>query len=69
MEEVEEEKEESLEELEAQWQEIAGEEIEIPVKPYKKDIRIELFGVAWTPYHQVEGADGSFELPGFAQEI
>ena len=68
LEDLEEEREESLEELKAQWQEIAGETIEIPVKPYKKDIRVELFGVAWVPYHQVEEEGGSFELPGFAQE-
>ena len=68
LEDLEEDKEESLEELQAQWQEIAGETIEIPIKPYKKDIRIELFGVAWVPYHQVVGDDGPFELPGFSQE-
>jgi hypothetical protein len=68
LEDLEEEMKESLEDLKEQWQEIAGETIDIPVKPYKKDIRVELFGVAWVPYHQVEGDDGSFELPGFAQE-
>jgi DNA repair exonuclease SbcCD ATPase subunit len=68
LEELEEEKKESLEDLKYQWQEISGEIIDIPVKPYKKDIRVELFGVAWVPYHQVEGDDGSFELPGFAQK-
>ena len=41
---------------------------EITVNPYKKDILVEIFGVAWMPFHLVEVAGQIVELPGFAAE-
>jgi hypothetical protein len=37
----------------------------ITVRPYKKDILVDLFGVAWMPYHIVDAEARLFELPGF----
>jgi hypothetical protein len=57
--------ENAIDDIEDRWGEIAGEVDEIPISPYKKDVLIDLFGVAWMPYHLVE-VEGRFEeLPGF----
>jgi DNA repair exonuclease SbcCD ATPase subunit len=59
---------EAIKEVQAKWAEIADDMEEIPVHPYKKDILIDLFGVAWFPYHLVEVDDRAIELPGFGNE-
>jgi hypothetical protein len=59
------EMDEAMDELEEKWGEIASTIDEIPVNPYKKDILVELFGVAWMPYHLVEVAGHMLELPGY----
>ena len=55
----------SLEDLQLEWEEVAADTTEIPVKPYKKDIRIESFGVAWFPYHLLQKDQDFVELAGF----
>ncbi|WP_457631294.1 helicase HerA domain-containing protein [Oceanithermus sp.] len=40
-------------EIEDRWEELAGEVEQIPVTPYKKDVALEYFGVAWVPYYVV----------------
>ena len=60
------EMEEAIDELEAKWAEVARQVTEITVNPYKKDILVEIFGVAWMPFHLVEVAGQIVELPGFA---
>jgi hypothetical protein len=66
--ELEVEMKEALDELEAKWAEIAADITEIPVTPYKKDINVELFGVAWMPYHLVEDGGRFEEFTGFRIE-
>jgi hypothetical protein len=60
-----EEEEEELEELAAEWEEAAENVTEIPVKPYKKDINLTIFGLAWFPYHIVDEAGKTTTMPGF----
>jgi hypothetical protein len=60
-----EEQAESIAEIEAKWAEIAADVTEIPVTPYKKDVSVTLFGVAWFPYHLVDLDGRVLELPGF----
>ena len=55
----------AVDEVEDKWEEIATEIEEIPVAPYKKDILIDVYGVAWMPFHVVEDGDRIIELPGF----
>lgn len=62
---LEQEKNDALEDLQNKWIEIADDVIEIPVSPYKKDIRVDLFGIAWTPYYIVHHADKLSELPAY----
>jgi t-SNARE complex subunit (syntaxin) len=57
----------AIEEVQARWAEIADDMDEIAVHPYKKDILVELFGVAWFPYHLVDGDGRTLELPGFSR--
>ena len=55
-----------IDEVEDKWAAAAGEIDEILVNPLKKDILVELFGVAWMPYHIVEVKGQTIELPGFS---
>jgi hypothetical protein len=68
IEELKEEEERSLEEIAARWEEAANEITEIPVSPYKKDVNVVLFGVAWFPYHIVETEVKMIELPGYKEQ-
>ncbi len=54
-----------LDEIEARWAEIAAEVTELPVAPYKKDIDVDLFGVAWVPHYLVQVEDGFEEFAGY----
>jgi hypothetical protein len=51
-----------------QWGEVANQITEIPVAPQKKDILLDLFGVAWMPYHLVKIGEQIMELRGFSPE-
>jgi hypothetical protein len=57
---------EAIDELEEKWARVAANIEEIPVNPYKKDILVEIFGVAWMPVHLVEVGGKIVELPGFS---
>ena len=56
----------ALEEVNDKWGNIASEIDEITVRPYKKDVLIDLFGVAWAPFHLVQIGDQIVELRGYA---
>jgi hypothetical protein len=49
------------------WADIADAVDEIAVTPFKKDILVDLFGVAWFPYYLVADGDRQYELPGFGR--
>ncbi len=65
--ELQQEKEHALEEVNQKWREIADDMVEIPITPYKKDILIDLFGVAWMPFHALQVEGEVLELPGFGE--
>jgi hypothetical protein len=65
---LEKEKAQAIEEVEQRWGEIASQIDEITVAPLKKDVSIELFGVAWFPYHLIQTGDQLRELPGFGAD-
>jgi len=54
-----------LDELEDRWEDIAARVGEVKLTPYKKDIHIELFGVAWMPFWQVEQGGEILSIPGY----
>jgi hypothetical protein len=64
---LERDKHEALREVSSRWDEIAQEIDEIRVTPYKKDIYVDLFGIAWFPYHVVKTGDSVLEIPGFGE--
>lgn len=54
------------EEIEERWHTIAGQVETTLVMPYKKNIRVELFGIAWIPCWRVQIGQGEQYLPGFS---
>jgi hypothetical protein len=56
-----------VEEVEERWAEAASEIEEAVFKPFKKDIYMEMFGIAWFPYWQVQAGEEAFELPGHTE--
>jgi len=66
--ELEAEKARALQEVNDRWGEIANQVDELTVAPLKKDILLDLFGVAWMPYYVVKAGEEALELPGFRAE-
>ncbi len=60
------EQEEALKEVNERWEEIASQMTEIVVTPYKKDIQVELYGVAWLPYYLAQIGGQILELEGYS---
>ncbi|MCK4489191.1 MAG: hypothetical protein KAU23_02970, partial [Anaerolineales bacterium] len=67
IEDLEKERLEELRDVEEKWQEILEEVTEIPVTPYKKDIMVELFGVAWFPYYSYQDQGKQIELAAYTE--
>jgi hypothetical protein len=65
--ELEKEKADALEEINQRWSDLANRITEIPITAMKKDVLLDLFGVAWMPYHQVKAGDDEYELPGYGE--
>jgi hypothetical protein len=61
------EKEEKIADIRAKWAEIEGASSEIAVTPYKKDILVDLFGIAWFPYHVVDRGGRAMEIPAYGK--
>jgi hypothetical protein len=57
-----------IEALEKDWQDQEKHLESIAVTPYKKDIHIELFGIAWRPYHILKLKDQVIELGAYYKE-
>lgn len=56
---------EELDEINDRWADAASEIEETVIAPFKKNIYLELFGVAWYPYWRVEDDKGAVELSGY----
>jgi hypothetical protein len=56
----------AIQEVNDRWGQIANRVEEISVTPYKKDVRLDLFGVGWYPFHRLQAGDQAIELPGFS---
>jgi hypothetical protein len=64
---LEKEKAQALEEVNEKWSDIVDDVVEISVNPFKKDILVDLFGVAWLPYYVVQVGNEVIELPGYGE--
>ena len=56
----------ALAEVDEKWRAILESDSEIPVTPYKKDILMDLFGVAWLPYYLYDDGGKQVELAAYA---
>lgn len=65
--ELEKEKAEALNEVNRKWSDIVEDVSEIKITPLKKDVLVDLFGVAWFPYYLVQEGDEVYELPGYGK--
>ena len=63
---LERERQDTLRNVEEKWQEILDGDTEIPITPYKKDILLEVFGVAWFPYYLYEDQGREIELAAYS---
>jgi hypothetical protein len=66
--ELQKEKDQSLAEINQRWGEAVTQNREIAVPAMKKDVLLELFGVAWFPYYVVKSGEDVIELAGYSHE-
>jgi hypothetical protein len=66
--EIEEELVEELEEIQERWGEAAAKIEETVITPYKKNIHLELFGVAWIPNWRLEIGAEALEVIGYGSD-
>jgi hypothetical protein len=59
------ERQKALEAASGQWGDVVNAITEIPILPKKTDIYVNLFGVAWMPYYQVQSGTGMVEIAAF----
>ncbi|MBI4732267.1 MAG: hypothetical protein HY781_09125, partial [Chloroflexi bacterium] len=62
---LEEARQQALEEAGGQWGDVVNQITDVPVLPKKTDIYVNLFGVAWMPYYQVGSGGQVVEIPAF----
>ncbi|HEX9027931.1 MAG TPA: hypothetical protein VF823_02075, partial [Anaerolineales bacterium] len=63
--ELEQEMAQALNEINTRWGELANQVSDIPITPLKKDVLLDLFGVAWLPHHLIQVGNERIELPGY----
>jgi len=66
--ELEQEKSQNLAEINKRWGDAVTQTSTISVPAMKKDVLLELFGVAWFPYHVVKSGEETMELEGYGSE-
>ncbi len=66
--EIEQEKAQALDEIKNRWEDIASQVSEIPVAALKKDVLLDMFGIAWMPYHVIKVGQEVMELPGYGSQ-
>jgi hypothetical protein len=64
---LEKERDEALAEIERRWEATSGQISEISIAPLKKDILLELYGVAWMPFYLVQTAGALEEVPAYGR--
>jgi len=52
-------------EINSKWGDVVNDSTEITVNPKKTDVFVNLFGVAWMPYYNVQAGGAVIELPAF----
>jgi hypothetical protein len=65
---LEKDKAQAIADADNRWGDIASKDEEITLAALKKDVNVELFGVAWFPYFLVEVGGAQREIPAFGAE-
>lgn len=65
---MEKEKAQAIAEVDKRWGDIASQSDEITIPALKKDVNVELFGVAWFPYYIVQVGSQPGEIPAYGAE-
>ncbi|NMC53010.1 MAG: ATP-binding protein [Chloroflexi bacterium] len=60
--------EEAKVEVQAKWTELVDDITEVPVSPMKKDIFLDLYGIAWLPHYLIQDGERVLEVPAFKAE-
>jgi sugar-specific transcriptional regulator TrmB len=68
LEELHAERDRAIQEIKDRWGDVVNDVEEVTITPLKKNIYLELFGVAWMPYYLVDSGGEIVELPAFGQE-
>lgn len=61
-------RDEALQQAQEQWAEKVNDLVEVPINPQKKDIYLELFGIAWMPFYVARMGEKLLELPAYRAE-
>ena len=62
---IEKRREELVTEINSKWGNVVNDITEIAVNPKRTDVFVNLFGVAWMPYYNVQAGGAVMELPAF----
>jgi polyhydroxyalkanoate synthesis regulator phasin len=58
-------REQALNDAGSKWGDAVNDITEIPIPAKKADVYINLFGVAWFPYYQINSDGQTFEIPAY----
>ncbi len=61
------EMDEAMEDVRAKWAELLEDVETLWVRPYKREVEVEMFGIAWMPFHVYETEDGWVDVPAFQE--
>lgn len=64
--ELEKDKQQALADVNQRWDELVAQASEVTVTPLKKDVLLDLFGIAWLPFYLAGNAEQVEELVAFA---
>ncbi|NPA05902.1 MAG: DUF87 domain-containing protein [Chloroflexi bacterium] len=56
---------EAMEDVRAKWAELLEDVETLWVRPYKREVEVEMFGIAWMPFHVYDTEDGLVDVPAF----
>jgi hypothetical protein len=65
---MEKEQEDAIQQTRDRWAAVVNDISEVPLTPYKKDIFVDTFGVAWLPFYQVRDGSRLRDVAAFRRE-
>jgi hypothetical protein len=62
------EREDTIRQAKERWVDVVNNLTEVPLTPFKKDVFVQMFGVAWLPFYQVKDGSRLRDVPAFNAE-